>query len=228
MMQKRKMAAIDNGSIDYKSEVLRKGIHLCSLSIPIIYYYITRELALTILIPLTLFSLVTDLSRHYFPAFSKLFYSIFGFMLREHEVDKKKKNLNGATYVLFSAVLVVLLFPKVFAITGFAVLIIGDTSAALFGRKFGRHRFLSKSLEGSMAFLVTSCVIIFFTPKITGSLTEYLIGFIAVFVGMIVENVSYGWADDNLTIPVSVALTMWGLYLLFLPGIPLILANVSN
>lgn len=222
------MAVIDNGSIDYKSELLRKSIHLCSLSIPIIYYYITRELALSILIPLTLFSLVTDLSRHYFPGFSKFFHSIFGFMLRKHETDTKKKNLNGATWVLFSAVLVVLLFPKICAVVGFAVLIIGDTSAALIGRKFGRHKFLSKSLEGSLAFLVSSCIVVLFTPKITGGFEEYLIGFTAVFVGMIVENISYGWADDNLTIPVSVALTMWGLYMLLIPDVPLILANVPN
>lgn len=222
------MTLIDKGSIDYKSEVLRKSIHLCSLSIPIVYYYITRELALTILIPLTIFSLVTDLTRHFHPSFSKYFIAIFGFMLRTHEKDNKKKNLNGATYVLISAVLVILLFPKIFAITAFAVLIIGDISAALFGRKFGRHRFLAKSLEGSFAFLITSFVVILFTPKITGSIEEYLIGFFAAFIGMISENISYGWADDNLTIPVSVALTMWALYALFLPNLVLILSNVPN
>jgi dolichol kinase len=149
-------------------------------------------------------------------------------MLRKHETDSKKKNFTGATYVLISAVLVILLFPKIFAITGFAVLIIGDISAALFGRKFGRHRFLAKSLEGSLAFLVTSTVVIFFTPKIQGGIEEYIIAFVAVVVGMISENISYGWADDNLTVPVSIALTMWALYALFLPHLPLILPNVPN
>lgn len=222
------MTAIDKGFIDYKSEVLRKSIHLCSLSIPVIYYFITRELALSILIPLTVFSLVVDLTRHYVPALGKVFYTFFGFMLRKHEKDSKKKNLNGATYVLISAVLVILLFPKIFAVTGFAVLIIGDISAALIGRKFGRHKFLSKSLEGSMAFLFTSLIVLFFVPKITGSVEEYIIGFVAIFVGMIVENVSYGWADDNLTIPVSIGLTMWALYAIFLPNLPLVLAGVPN
>jgi dolichol kinase len=222
------MTATDNGFIDYRSEVLRKSIHLCSLSIPVIYYFITRELALSILIPLTVFSLAADLSRHFLPAFRKFFHSIFGFMLRKHEIDSKKKNLSGATYVLISAVLVILLFPKIFAVAGFAVLIIGDTSAALFGRKFGKHKFLSKSLEGSSAFFVTSSIVILLTPKITGSIEEYLIGIVAVFVGMIVENISFGWADDNLTIPVSIGLTMWALYMLFLPNLPLILPNVPN
>ncbi len=222
------MTSIDNGFIDYKSEVLRKSIHMCSLSIPVVYYYITRELALSILIPMALFSIIVDTSRHFLPSFSKLFYTIFGFMLRKHETDARKKNFNGATYVLISAVLVILLFPKIFAITGFAVLIIGDISAALFGRKFGRHRFLAKSLEGSLAFLVTSTVVIFFTPKITGSIEEYIIAFVAVFIGMISENISYGWADDNLTVPVSIAISMWAMYALFLPHLSLILPNVPN
>jgi hypothetical protein len=64
------------------------------------------------------------------------------------------------------------------------------------------------------------------TPKIEGSLTEYLIGFIAVAVSAIVENISYGWADDNLTIPVSVCLTMALLYATLLPNLQLVLPNV--
>ncbi|HET56416.1 MAG TPA: dolichol kinase, partial [Ignavibacteria bacterium] len=51
------MTALDRGSIDYKSELFRKGIHLCSLSIPVVYYFITRELALMILVPLVIISL---------------------------------------------------------------------------------------------------------------------------------------------------------------------------
>jgi dolichol kinase len=153
---------------------------------------------------------------------------VFGFLLRKHEKDEKKKNLNGATYVLISAVIVVLLFPKVFVVTGFAVLIIGDISAALIGRKFGKHKFLRKSLEGTSAFFITSMVVVLFTPKITDDFKEYLIGFVAVVVGAIAENVSYGWADDNLMVPISVGLTMWILYLLIFPELALILPNVPN
>jgi dolichol kinase len=222
------MTAIDRGTIDYKSEILRKSIHLCSLSIPIVYYFITQELALTILIPVAVISLVLDLARYIHPSFSGFFYKIFGFLLRAHEKDNEKRNLNGATYVLIAAVLVVLFFPKVFAVTAFAILIIGDIAAALIGRKFGRHKFLAKSLEGTLAFFVTACIVVIFTPKIEGSFAEYAIGFFAAGIGAIAENISYGWADDNLTIPISIGLTMWILYALFLPNLQLILANVPN
>ncbi|MCF8354798.1 MAG: SEC59/DGK1/VTE5 family protein [Melioribacteraceae bacterium] len=220
------MTPTDNGSIDYKNELLRKAIHLCSLSIPVIYYFLTRELALTVLIPLAVLSLVLDLSRYFFPPFSKFFYMFFGFMLRDHEKNDKKKTLNGATYVLISAALGVYFFPKVIFITAFATLIVGDIAAALIGRKFGKHKFLFKSLEGTLSFFVSACVVVFIAPKIEGNITEYLIGIIAVAVGAIAENVSYGWADDNLTIPISIGVTMWVLYTVMMPNIPIILENV--
>jgi dolichol kinase len=193
-----------------------------------VYYFITRELALTILIPLTLFSLFLDYGRYYHKTLAKFVDKIFGFLMRKHERDAKKKNLNGATYVLLSAVLVIVIFPKVFVVTAFAVLIIGDTSAALIGRKFGKTKFLFKSLEGTLAFFFSSCLVVLLAPKIQGNLTEYLIGIAAVAVGAIAENISGEWADDNFMIPITVCITMWALYLLFLPQLTLILPNVPN
>jgi dolichol kinase len=222
------MTAADNGFINYKHELLRKSIHLCSLSIPIIYYFVTKELALTILVPLTIFSLILDFGRHVFPPLNKLFTLLFDFMLREHEKDPNKKNLSGASYVLLASTLSIFFFPKLFAITGIAVLILGDIAAALIGRKFGKHKFFFKSLEGTLAFFVVSCIVVLLIPKVEGLLLEYIIGFIAVAVGALAENLSYGWADDNLTIPISVGLTMALLYWLLLPELIIALPNVPG
>lgn len=222
------MTASDRATIDYKSEVIRKLIHLFSLSIPVGYYFITKELALSILIPLTLFSLLIDYGRYYHESLSRLIDKIFGFIMRKHEKDSKKKNLNGATYVLLSAVIVIVLFPKVFVVTAFAVLIIGDSSAALLGRKFGKTKFLLKSFEGTLAFFVSSCIVVLLSPKVEGNFTEYIVGFIAVAIGAIAENISGEWADDNFTIPVAVCISMWILYAVFLPNLVLLLPNVPN
>ena len=132
-------ATLDKGNIDYKAELLRKSIHLLSLSIAIVYYFVTKELALTLLIPFTLISLVLDLARYLFPAYRNFLYSNFGFMLREHEINSKQITLSGATYVLIAALVTVIFFPKVFVILGIAVLIFGDIFAALIGRKFGNR-----------------------------------------------------------------------------------------
>ena len=222
------MTTSERATIDYKSEILRKLVHLCSLSIPVGYYFLTKETTLSILFPMALFSLMIDYGRYYSKPLQLLIDKIFGFMMRDHEKDSKKKNLSGATYVLISAVLVIFLFPKIFAIAGFAVFIVGDMAAALLGRRFGRTKFLFKSLEGTLAFFVFSCAVILFTPKISGSFQEYIIGFIAVGIGALAENISGSWADDNVTIPVSIGIVMWLLYSIWLPDLNLVLPYVPN
>ena len=212
----------DKGSINYRDEVVRKLIHLCSLSIPIIYYFVSKTTAIIILSIVSFVALVIDISRYFSPIAGKLFYSIFGFLLREHELDTRKKNLNGATYVLISAVLCVVIFPKILFITAFSILIISDSLAALIGRKYGRHKFLSKSLEGTLAFFISAIIVILFTPKVEGLFLEYLIGIFAAAIGAIVENISFGFADDNLSIPISIGLSMWLLYAVLLPNLQLI------
>ena len=215
------MNRIDNGTIDFKGELLRKSIHFCSLSIPIIYYFIEKSTALSILVPLTVVSVIIDFGRFFIPPLNNFIQGIFGFIMREHEVDSSKKNLNGASYVFIAATLTVWIFPKIIFISAFTMLIICDIAAALIGRRYGKHKFLAKSLEGTLAFFVFACFVVFFTPKFADFHLEYIIGFVAGGVGAIVENISYGWADDNLTIPLSIGFTMWALYSLLLPNMVL-------
>jgi dolichol kinase len=222
------MTQIDNGTILYRDELIRKLIHLCSLSIPIVYYFITTNTAATILGILVVVALTIDLGRHFYPAAGKVFYKIFGFLLRTHEIDSQKKSLNGATYVLLSALISILIFPKVIFISAFSILIVSDSLAAIIGRKYGKRKFLAKSLEGTLAFFISACIVVFFTPKVVNFQEEILIGIAGAFVGAIVENVSFRLIDDNLSIPLSVGFTMWGLYLLFLPHVELTLSNVPG
>ncbi len=222
------MTPTDSGTIDYKDELVRKLIHLFSLSIPIIYYFIPKSTAAIILGSLAAFAITLDLSRYFSPQIGKVFYKLFGFLLRHHEVDSDKKNLNGATYVLLSAIFGVLVFPKIIFITAFSILIIGDTMAALIGRKFGKHKFLYKSFEGTLAFLISSSIVILFTPKIGYFYEEYIIGFVAALVGAITENISSNYVDDNFSIPFVVGFTMWILYIIFLPNLELTLSRVPG
>jgi len=203
----------------YSTELIRKGIHLSSLSIPVIYFFISRPAALTILIPLTLLFGLSDLARLFVPAFGELYRKFFGFLLRRHELNAGRRRLNGATYVLLSATLCVWLFPKIIVITAFAILIISDTSAALIGRKFGRHPFLGKSFEGTTAFFMSGLLVVALAPKIAYLPAEYLIGVLAAALGAVVEALSGDIIDDNLSIPIAISLAMWGLYLLLLPAL---------
>ena len=208
-------------TIEYKHELVRKSIHLFSLSIPIIYFFISKQLALYLLVPITAAFIIVDVARYYIPIVARWFYKWFGWLLRRHETDINKKRLSGASNVLISALLCVLLFPKVIAINAFTILIISDTTSALIGRRFGRHRFLAKSLEGSLAFFVSAILVILVAPKIAQLPMEYIIGFIAAAICTVVEALPIK-IDDNLSIPISVGLSLWAFYAWFLPSLNLL------
>jgi dolichol kinase len=214
------MSLPPNVEESYATEIIRKGIHLCSLLIPVVYYFIPKQTALAILIPLTLAFGLSDIGRLFVPAVGRIYNTYFGFLLRSHEQNGGGRRLNGATYVLIAATLLVLFFPKVIAITAIAVLIISDTSAALIGRRYGKHRFMSKSLEGAGAFFISGLLVVAFTPKVEYAPAEYLIGAAAALFGAVVESSAIG-LDDNLSIPLTVGGFMWILYLLFLPALNL-------
>lgn len=212
--------SMDSHNIEYRAEVARKSIHLTSLSIPVIYYFIERDVALSILVPITFAFLTVDLLRYYHAPTAALFYKVFGFMLRKHEQDGNNKRLNGATNVLIAATLCITLFPKLIVLTSFSILIVSDTFAALIGRKFGKRKFLKKSVEGSLAFFLFALLVVAITPKVEYSPIEYFIGAIASIVGTVVEAGSWK-IDDNLSIPFSVGIVMWGLYMLLYPSVNL-------
>lgn len=202
---------LNNYEISYKQEVVRKSIHLISLSIPIIYSFITKELALYILIPMTILSIIIDFASRKKSKFRKFFHKIFGKILRPHEYYDVF-TLNGATWVLISAVVCIFIFPKTFVVTGFSILIISDISSALIGRKFGKHPlFVQKSWEGTSAFWISAIlVIIVIGNLLSAPWTFYLFGIIAAFIGGIAKAASTMLKmDDNLSIPVSIGLVLW-------------------
>ncbi len=210
----------DTATIEYKHELVRKAIHMCSLSIPIVYYFLTKEQALFLLVPITAAFLAVDIARFYSEPISRWFYSWFGWLLRKHEQDGTIKRLSGATNVLLSACFCVLVFPKVITVNAFAVLIVSDTTSALIGRRYGKKRFFKKSLEGSLAFFVSAVIVILLAPKIDRLPAEYLIGAFACALGALVEAMS-NRIDDNISIPISMGFAMWALYWWLLPSVDL-------
>ncbi len=205
--------------ISMANELRRKAIHLSSVGVPLIYWFVDWVTMLQLLIPATLFSLGIELCRRNFPSFDQWFQKIFGAILRSHEVGEKPE-VNGATFVLLSATICVAIFPKLVAITGFSVLIISDTAAALFGRRFGSRPFYRKSLEGSLAFFVTAMMVVGFYALIAPATWHFVLaGLLASLVATGVEAISHGGStiDDNLTIPTAFGAVMWGVMALINP-----------
>lgn len=201
-----------------KSEIARKAIHLSSLSIAIIYCHITRELALVLLTPLFAGFFIVDFLKNHIPAVSAWYHRTFDAMLREHELGRETAHFNGATFITFSALMLVLLFPKMIAIAAFSLVAVSDTLAALVGKKFGRHKIGEKSLEGSAAFLLSAIVIVFVVPRISPA-AGIVMALCATLVEAMSLRIGAFKVDDNLTIPLAAALSGYLYYLLFLPSL---------
>jgi len=123
---------------------------------------------------------------------------------------------------IISALVCVIIFPKFIVINAFAILILSDASAAVFGRKFGKHKFFKKSLEGTIAFILASIPVVLLAPKVQNLPGEYVITMISAIVGGIIEAASINLkVDDNLLIPASIGATMWILYSIFYPNLDL-------
>lgn len=201
---------------NYRFELARKLIHLSSVSIAIIYCAITKELALVLLVPLFFGFLLVDLMKNFIPPLSRWYHDTFDPMLREHELEKEPLQFNGATYISFSALLLVLIFPKIIAITCFSLVAVSDTMAALAGKKFGRHRIGEKSLEGSLAFLVSALLIVAVVPRL-----DLTAGIITAITATAVEaftlRINRYKIDDNLTIPLVSAFICYLYYILVIP-----------
>jgi len=203
-------------NISFTQELLRKGIHLISLSIPVLYIFLDKYTALIILIPLTILAIIIDILSKYQNFVRLILFKYFRHMLRPHETQDKLI-FNGATWVLISATICVMIFPKLLTVVGFTILIISDISAALIGRLFGKHSlFVNKSLEGTLAFIISAgLVILLYGIIFSAPWTFFLAGIISAIVGGFAEAISpIIKVDDNLSIPVSVGLTLWflGLY----------------
>ncbi len=198
-------------NISYTQEVIRKLVHLFSLTIPIGYYFLDFNQAICILIPITILFVGADLLMKVCEPIRKFVIAIFGSIMRPHEL-KKELVLNGASWVLLSACICIFLLPKISFICGFSVLIISDTSAALIGRKFGKNPwFKNKTKEGSTAFLLSAIISnIIIGLLINASWQFYLALIIASFFATYIEAISGQLKiDDNISIPLSVGLIIF-------------------
>lgn len=196
-------------------EIIRKMIHLVSLSIPIGYYYLSYGTTMKILLPLTAIAVIVDYGKFYISWLNRFYLWLVGPILRQHERDASKKLLSGGSFVFISAVFCIAVFPKIIAVTAFSILIISDASSAIFGRMFGKHHFLDKSLEGAIAFILSAWIVILVTPKVSGLWAEYAMGFFAAIVGAIIESASVSLrTDDNFTVPISIGAILWAGYFL--------------
>ena len=182
-------------------EYQRKAIHLFNLIIPFGYWFIIpdQNQFKIIIITFTALFILADYFRKKSKIIKKLFIIFFNKMLREHEL---KGQFTGATWVMISASVTILVFPKYIAIISLIFMSIGDTFAALIGRKFGKLKIYDKSFEGFLGGLIACLVAAYcYDP-----LPFYISGFGAL-AAMLFETLPLP-LDDNFRIPIGSAIIM--------------------
>lgn len=208
--------AVNNNNTPMKGEILRKTIHYLSSAISIGYYYLDKSVVLIVLVIMLLFMLAVEFAKYESDYVYNLYMKYFKHMLREHEYDKRAFRINGASWVILSCIICILLFPKLIAIMGMLMLSLADSTSGIIGRLYGkRHYATNRSYLGTAVFFIVGLIVIIITPKYTYSMNEYLVGFLAVVVTTFAEAFILR-IDDNFTIPFVGSLSLYVLYIIFL------------
>ena len=133
-----------------RRELARKTLHLLWAAVPVAYALgAPRTYVLAGLIAASVSAVIIETARARFEKVRAMFHRATSVLLREHEHHR----WSGATWLLLSFLLVVLLFDAPIAIAAMWAVAVGDASAALVGRTIGRYRIgrSLKSIEGSVA-----------------------------------------------------------------------------
>jgi dolichol kinase len=131
----------------------------------------------------------------------------------ERKEYRKKFPGKGTLYFFVGVFLVVIMFPKEIALASVMILTLGDSVSHLIGKYFGKTKTIlssTKLLEGTIAGILVGFLgaVLFVSP---------LKAFLGSLVAMTFEAVEIKYLriiDDNVTVPVVAALTIWILSIL--------------
>ena len=180
---------------DYNRELPRKLLHLSSSIIPLSILFLSKEFILTVLAVIGfIFVLIDWLRIKQNKLVTKYYNNIFQFMTR----DKESNTLTGASYIFIVSLIVIYFCDKTVAFIALMMMSIADSLAALIGKKYGSVIvYKNKTLEGSIAFFLSSVLIVTLVPDV--SLHASIIAIFACTVGEVFSN---DFIDDNFSIPI--------------------------
>lgn len=167
--------------------------------IPIAYYAIPgRNLSLILMAVATAIFLIVDLLRLRLNPFKDIFIILFGSLLRRREFT----SLTGGSYLMVASLVAMLLFGsnKGVFIAAISFLAIGDTVAALIGLSVGRVRIFRKTLEGTLAGLVSCIGVAYLVSILPGIDFPLMIGIIGAISASVVESLPFE-INDNVVVP---------------------------
>ena len=185
-----------NKTLTYKKEIYRKIIHLSSVCIPILLFNLGKDLLLPWLI---LFCVVVPL-LDYLRIKNNIFNKIYLYFFQNVSRPIESNILSGASWVIIGATITIILFKEDIALIALLVMSISDSLAAIVGMKIGDTKLYSKTLEGSLIFLISTGIIVF-----TLSTYSLIFNILAVITSTLVELFSNHNLNDNLLVPISIS-----------------------
>lgn len=175
---------------------------MAGMSIPVFYYLFMlwdqTWLATWILLAATASILAIDIIRLRHQFVKIIFIDFFGPMMRRHEISA----LTGATYLMISSLICILIFDDSVAIAAISYLVIGDSLAAVVGRSIGRTKFFEKSFEGAGAGLLGCLAVGVLIVNLPATDLKYLQMAAGALTAIIVEMLPIP-LDDNIRIPLA-------------------------
>ena len=182
-------------SLSWSQEFRRKGIHACSLFVPMLAG-VNYLLTLKILILITILYLASEWAR-----LNGIRFPILSSITRLCVRSSERRRLAYAPVTLaLGVVLSLVLFPALVACVTIAILACADSMATIVGKFYGKIRIPynhKKSLEGSVAFYITAfmCAVIYVPLKTA---------LIVSLVSCIIESLPIEF--DNISIPLGTGL----------------------
>jgi len=186
------------------SSTLKRGLfHIFGgLSIPVTALFLPRVVLLISLGVVTFIFLAFEILRFRATGINKWFFSFFRPLLREKEVSR----LTGASYMLVASLMAFLFFQRDIAVLALCFLAVGDAVATVVGKRIGKRRLLSKTVEGDLACFV-SCIVIGFVFYYAGFNIRLLTTLVGSIGATIIEAMPLP-INDNLTMPLFAGLVM--------------------
>jgi dolichol kinase len=178
--------------------IWRNLFHFSGIVIPLAYLLVSRGAALGLTILLFCVLSVVDFLR----LTGRLKLGMAGKYLK----DKEQSKPTGSLFYVVAALVTILFFRREAAICSLLVLCVADPLSSLVGRALGRHPLFGKSIEGSLAFLGSSLIILMlFSVGLSVALP-------VASIATLTELFTPASLDDNLTIPIvtGLALTILG------------------
>ena len=169
------------------------GFIICSF-----YYWVidAKWIALLILGIVGWTFIMVDMRRRTNPDFNDKFFAATPWLYN----PTRDFLLNSSTLFIIGSWLTILFFDRMIAIAAILFLSVGDVVSEIVGTKYGRIKISHRTLEGSLAFIV-SCLA-FGIP-----LFGVKIGLTGVIAAAIAELISLK-IDDNISIPILSGLAM--------------------